>query len=155
MSRERDSREVGGARAECAWGTGPDVLVVVDRANTSGFPFLSHGPDEKESATTAGSLGLTLPEALALAAQLAQAAVDATRLDAGYVEAGRQGASAPKAPQVCKRCTGSIDREKLQAEIARVDVPETAKRAARNSVFCSLRCAFEDFASAPPSEAGR
>jgi hypothetical protein len=52
-------------------------------------------------------------------------------------------------------CTGSIDREKLQAEIARVDVPETAKRAARNSVFCSLRCAFEDFASAPPSEAGR
>jgi hypothetical protein len=49
----------------------------------------------------------------------------------------------------CKHCGGVIDRDKLRAEIAKVDIPETAKRAAENAVFCCLTCAFEDFGGVP------
>ena len=77
---------MGGARAECAWGEGPDVLVIVESANASGYPWVEYEHDVPGSL---GSFGLTAPEALALAARLVQAAVEATRLDAGYAEAGR------------------------------------------------------------------
>jgi len=49
-----------------------------------------------------------------------------------------------------RRCEAPINRKKLQLEIERVDIPETAMRAAANSVFCSLLCAFEDFGGCEP-----
>ena len=76
---------MGGARAECAWGEGPDVLVVVYRETGAGHGWVEYKPHDPQ----AGSFGLTVSEALALAAHLVQAAVEATRLDAGYAEAGR------------------------------------------------------------------
>jgi hypothetical protein len=74
---------MSGARAECTWGTGPDVLVLIERGGD--WPWMSHQ----------GSFGLTAAEALALAAWLVQAAVEATRLDAGYAEAGRPKTAPP------------------------------------------------------------
>ena len=71
------------AHVECTWGDGPDVLVLVSRPHEGDrFPWLEHDPNSP----SAGSFGLTAPEALALAARLVQAAVEATRLDAGYAE---------------------------------------------------------------------
>jgi len=46
---------------------------------------------------------------------------------------------------MCKRCGKPIDRKAIEADIATRDVPETARRAAAVSVFCSVLCAFEDF----------
>jgi hypothetical protein len=50
----------------------------------------------------------------------------------------------------CRQCTLPIDREKLVAELERV--PETAQRAAANSVFCSVHCALENFGGTPPEK---
>ena len=80
------------ARAECTWGDGPDVLVIVERANTSGHNWMPY--ELARDLENEGSFGLTVNEALALAAQLVQSAVTATRLDAGYMEAGRSRAAA-------------------------------------------------------------
>jgi hypothetical protein len=145
-------REGGAAEATCAWGQGPDVFVVVARANACGFPWLGTDPNVK----SAGSFGLTIKEAIALATQLVQSAVAATRLDAGYVETGRP-RSSPNAAggSTCKQCAGPINRENLHAELARVDVPATAERAAKNSVFCSVHCALENFGGVSPMTAGQ
>jgi hypothetical protein len=76
------------AQATCAWGEGPDVLVTVDRHNASGFGWSPHPEDTPEGRITAGSFGLTVDEALALAGQMAQSAVRAATLAGGYAEAG-------------------------------------------------------------------
>ena len=47
----------------------------------------------------------------------------------------------------CKWCGGTIDRTALEAVIAKDEVPEVARRAAAASVFCSVRCGCESFAS--------
>jgi hypothetical protein len=46
----------------------------------------------------------------------------------------------------CKHCGKTIDRKALETSLSRLDIRETAKRAASASVFCSYLCAFEDFA---------
>lgn len=51
------------ASASCAWGDGPDVLVLVKEVNVSGHPYQPHPHG-------AGSFGLTIIEARELAAQL-------------------------------------------------------------------------------------
>lgn len=45
----------------------------------------------------------------------------------------------------CKNCGVPIDRANVRAEVAKLDIPETADRAANVSVFCGIVCAFEDF----------
>lgn len=46
-------------------------------------------------------------------------------------------------PSLCRRCSAEIDREKVEAELAKHDTLGVAKRAAKNAVFCSLHCAIK------------
>lgn len=85
---------MSGATAECTWGDGPDVCVTVRRDIAFGYGWIPYPDSDTKDA---GSFGLSAPEALALAAQLVQAAVAATRL-AGYLEAGRPRVNPPPPP---------------------------------------------------------
>lgn len=71
------------AEAHCAWGEGPDVIVSVNRENTSGFGWVYYGKPREDSSTTqrrcVGSFGLTASEARRLAEQLLIAAGQAER----------------------------------------------------------------------------
>ena len=111
-------------RAECTWGEGPDVLVVVERANVSGYNWTPYDPEITVlGAKDAGSFGLTINEALALAAQLVQSAVAATRLDAGYMEAGRP-------LEVCADpivTAELVPSEMPEAAVSLISQPETGK----------------------------
>jgi hypothetical protein len=68
------------AKAECTWGLGPDVLIVIAVENTSGFPLIQHGDGQS-------SFGLTAAEARKLAAQMIVAAerTEGILLDAAQV----------------------------------------------------------------------
>lgn len=57
---------------------------------------------------------------------------------------GREEVSA-RVRATCRNCGTVIDREKVRAEVAKLDIPETAERAAKISVFCGIMCAFDDF----------
>lgn len=78
------------AKAACAWGDGPDVLVTVDRNNVSGYPWTKYAEGSPSGKTSEGSFGLTIDEAVAFAAELVQGALRATHLNAGYFEAARR-----------------------------------------------------------------
>lgn len=67
------------AKAECTWGDGPDVLVVVAGINISGFSLSQHANGDH-------SFGLTSDEAKHLAAQLLTSAERADELDRSYFE---------------------------------------------------------------------
>lgn len=67
------------ARAECTWGEGPDVLVIVPSPGSAknGWGWSAHAP----SSGDAGSFGCTAQEARALAAELIAAADHAEGCD--------------------------------------------------------------------------
>lgn len=76
-------------RAVCAWGEGPDVLVVLEGTpiviyeNPYGFERWEHGVVSK------GSFDLNMKEALALAYSLIEATKQAIELEEGWREAGK------------------------------------------------------------------
>jgi len=98
------------AQATCAWGEGPDVLVTVDRHNASGFGWTKFPERSPSGWTSEGSFGVTIDEALALATQLAQAAVHASKLQGGYAQAGRslEGRGAPVGSHDAKEVRGMV-----------------------------------------------
>jgi hypothetical protein len=72
------------AVALCTWGMGPDVLVLVAKINTSGYPWVPSAP--MDAVCDAGSFGLTVQESRMLAAQLITAADRAEALVEGLQE---------------------------------------------------------------------
>ena len=48
---------------------------------------------------------------------------------------------------LCEQCKSPIDRAKLFEELAKIDIHETARRAADSSVYCGYHCLLEAIAA--------
>jgi hypothetical protein len=48
----------------------------------------------------------------------------------------------------CAECLSIIDRQKLEAEMERHELPSIARRAAKTSKFCSTHCALKSLLGA-------